>query len=349
MSAKVDYYEALGVSRDADAREVKRAYRKMALKYHPDRNHGDTEAEERFKECSEAYQVLSDPDKRRIYDQFGHEGLSGSGYGGFTGGFEDIFSQFGDIFGDIFGGGGARRRARRGADMRYDLELDFEEAAFGTKKDLSFRRREICDTCEGSGAKPGTSPTTCSGCQGSGRVTRQQGFFMVQTTCPVCRGDGRIIESRCEGCGGQGMAAVERDVSVSIPPGVDDGVRMRVGGEGEPAPGGAARGDLYVFIHVRPHDVFQRDGADVYMDLDMSYTQAALGDEVTVPTLHGDETVKIPSGTQPGSVLRLRGKGIPRLRGRGKGDQFVTLNLQVPEKLSRSQKKLVKELRSEGL
>ncbi|MCB9729657.1 MAG: molecular chaperone DnaJ [Deltaproteobacteria bacterium] len=348
MAAKADYYEVLKVSRDADAVEIKRAYRSLAMQYHPDRNPGDAEAEERFKECAEAYQVLADADKRRLYDAYGHAGLQGEGGG--SAGFEDIFSQFGDIFGDIFGGGGrGRRQAARGADLRYDLELSFEEAAFGVKREITFHRREQCEVCKGTGAEEGSKPERCTTCQGEGRVTRQQGFFMVQTSCPVCRGAGHTIKHRCKPCGGQGLATVERTVSVTIPPGVDTGVRLRVSGEGEAARQGGARGDLYVFVQVAAHEAFQRDGADVYSELKMSMSQAALGDEVEIATIHGPEKVKIPAGTQPGSVVRLRRKGVARLNGSGFGDHYLTLVLHVPEKLSREQKKLLAQLREEGL
>lgn len=344
MSARPDYYDLLGVSREADASEIKRAYRQLAMKYHPDRNPGDRDAEERFKEAAEAYQVLSDPDRRRTYDMFGHDGLHGQGAQG-SAGFEDIFGQFGDLFGDIFGGRGQRRSQRRGNDLRYDLEISFEEAAFGAKKDLEFRRDERCDRCEGSGARPGTGASTCGTCGGQGRVTRQQGFFMVQTTCPVCRGRGRIITERCEDCGGRGRAEVQRTVHVNVPAGVTDGVRLRVGGEGEPGEAGAARGDLYVFVHVRPHERFQRDGADVYDEVPITFAQAALGAKIEVSTVHGPEEIEVPAGTQPGSVVRLRRKGVPRLDGHGRGDHFVTLKLVVPEKLTKEQKRLLQELR----
>lgn len=346
MSAKADYYEVLGVSRDVDAAELKRAYRKLAMRYHPDRNQGDAEAEERFKQAAEAYQVLSDADKRRIYDQYGHEGLSGAGG---AGGFDDIFGQFSDIFGDIFGGfgGGGRQRARRGADLRYDLELSFEEAAFGLKREIVFPRSESCVTCKGSGAKAGTSPKVCSSCQGTGRVSRQQGFFMVQTTCPVCRGSGRIIVDHCADCSGEGVQRVERKVTVTIPPGVDTGNRLRVSGEGEGGPSG--RGDLYVFIQVAAHEHFQRDGADVYSEIEIPISHALLGAEISIATIHGEESFDVPRGTRSGTVVRLRGHGIEKLGRRGQGDHFVQVNLAVPKTLSKSQQKLIEQLREEGL
>lgn len=344
MSTKPDYYDVLGVSRDVDAAELKRAYRKRAMRFHPDRNQGDAEAEEHFKQAAEAYQVLSDEEKRRVYDRHGHDGLSGVGQGGF----EDIFGQFSDVFGDIFGGGGSRR-VRRGADLRYDLSLSFEEAAFGVKREIAFPRLEACDPCSGSGAAPGTTPKVCGSCQGSGRVSRQQGFFMVQTTCPVCRGAGRIVTEKCSDCGGQGATRVERSVTVTIPPGVDTGNRLRVAGEGEGAGAGGGRGDLYVFISVEDHPHFQRDEADVYSQVEIAISDALLGADLTVPTLHGDHTFDVPRGTRSGTVVRLRGRGIERLSGRGKGDHFVQVSLAVPTKLTKAQRGLVEALRDEGL
>ncbi|MDP6944275.1 MAG: molecular chaperone DnaJ [Myxococcota bacterium] len=348
MSTKPDYYDVLGVSRDVDAAELKRAYRKHAMQFHPDRNQGDAVAEEKFKQGAEAYQVLSDDEKRQVYDRYGHEGLSGmSGVGG--GSFEDIFGQFSDIFGDIFGGfsGGGGRRARRGADLRYDLGLTFEEAAFGVKREITFPRQESCDGCQGSGAAPGTTPKGCGSCQGTGRVSRQQGFFMVQTTCPVCRGAGRIVVDKCGDCDGQGIQRVERRVTVTIPPGVDSGNRLRVAGEGEGA--GAGRGDLYVFISVQEHDHFQRDGADIYSEVEIPISDALLGAEITVPTLHGDDAFDVPQGTRSGTVVRLRGRGVERLGRGGVGDHFVQVNISVPKRLSEEQRQLVDELKKAGL
>jgi len=347
MSSKPDYYDILGVSQDVDAAELKRAYRKHALRYHPDRNQGDAEAEERFKQGAEAYQVLSDPEKRQVYDRYGHDGLSGMGGAG-AGSFEDIFGQFSDIFGDIFGGGGGgRRRARRGSDLRYDLELSFEEAAFGVKREITFPREETCGGCEGSGAAPGTQPKGCGSCQGTGRVSRQQGFFMVQTTCPVCRGAGRVVVDKCKDCAGQGVQRVERNVTVTIPPGVDSGNRLRVAGEGEGGPGG--RGDLYVFIAVANHRHFQRDGADVYSEIEIALSDALLGATLTVPTLHGEDSFEVPQGTRSGTVVRLRGRGIERLGRGGVGDHFVQVNLAVPKALSAEQRELVNALKKAGL
>jgi molecular chaperone DnaJ len=347
MSTQQCFYEVLGVDRSADAAELKHAYRKLALKYHPDKNQGNAEAEENFKKAAEAYQVLSNDEKRQIYDRYGHEGLSAQGYSGASG-FEDVFSQFSDIFGDIFGGGGRSRGPRRGADLRFDLSLTFEEAAFGVKKDVEFQREEACSRCDGSGVKPGTQPERCSTCQGRGRVNRQQGFFMVQTTCPVCRGEGHIIRDPCSDCGGRGRVVVDRTVSVTIPPGVDTGNRLRVSGEGEAASGNGPRGDLYVYISVIPHDLFQRDGADVYSYHEITFSQAAMGAKVGVQIIHGVEEVKVPSGTQPGTVIRLRQRGIKKVNARGNGEHYVNLVVQVPTKLNAQQKKLLAKLSEEG-
>ena len=349
MNDKPCYYDVLGVQRDSDGPEIKRAYRALAMANHPDRNPDDAKAEERFKEASEAYQVLSDSEKRRIYDAYGHEGLSGQGFGGSS--FEDIFSQFGDIFGDIFGGGGGGRRRgpRRGADLRYDVELTFEEAAFGLTREIVFQRDEPCERCDGDGAEPGTSAASCGTCQGQGRVTRQQGFFMVQTTCPVCRGQGRVITERCTGCHGGGTTAIERVVDVTIPPGVDSGMRLRVAGEGEGSAAGGTRGDLYVVIHAADHDTFQRDGADVHAVAPITLSEAALGVELTVATVHGDEEISVPPGTQPDTVLRLRRRGIQRVNGGGKGDHYVSLAVDVPTELDARQRDLLESLRDAGL
>ena len=345
--SKADYYDTLGVSRDVDEAELKRAYRKLAVKYHPDRNPDDPAAEERFKECSEAYQVLSDPERRQTYDRYGHEGLSGGGFQGFSG-FDDIFSSFGDVFSDLFGGGGGRRQSR-GADLRYDVELSFREAVFGTKKDLVFQRLEGCDPCEGSGVKPGTKPKTCDSCGGTGRITRQQGFFMVQTPCPVCSGAGYKVDAYCEDCGGDGAVRVDRELSVTIPPGVDSGSRMRVTGEGNAPQGRGQRGDLYLFIHAGEHEEFQRDGADIHSNHPLTFSEATLGCKVQVDTVHGSEDVKIPPGTQPGTVVRLKRKGVQHVNRRGSGDHFVTLRVTVPDRLSKEQQAAVKALGDLGM
>jgi molecular chaperone DnaJ len=345
MSGKRDYYEVLGVSRDASESDLKSAYRKLALKYHPDRNPGDKSAEENFKEASEAYEVLRDRQKRQIYDQYGHQGLEGSGFSGF-GGFEDIFSSFGDIFEDFFGFGGNRRsrsRAQRGADLRYDLELEFLEAAFGKETTIDIEKYEICLTCEGHGAEPGTSPEICPQCGGAGQVGRSQGFFTIRTTCPQCRGAGQYISKPCKACQGSGKTRVRKTVSVKIPAGVDHGSRLRLSGEGEAGGSGGPPGDLYVFIHVRPHDFFQREGTDVYCQVPISFIQAALGDTIKVPTLKGEQPLDIPKGTQPGERLRLRGEGIPALRNGQRGDLIIQMAIRTPTHLNKKQESLLKE------
>ncbi len=348
--AKQDYYEVLGVQRDADAAQLKQAYRKLAKQFHPDFNPNNAEAEERFKQVSEAYSVLSDAEKRERYDRFGHQGLEGGGGGG-AGDFGDIFSHFGDIFGDLFGrgGGGGARRGRRGPDLATELEITFEEAVSGTKKDITFERHDVCGTCDGSGAKQGTRPDPCGTCRGSGRITRQQGFFMVQTTCPVCQGQGVTIKDKCGDCSGQGFRRVQRTLSVRIPAGIDDGMRMRVPGEGETGGPGGERGDLSILVRVAAHPVFRRDGPHIHIEREISLSQAALGDELTVPTLTGEEVVTVPPGTQHGTVLRLRGRGMQRVNARTSGDQYITLNIAVPEKLEPSQREALQRLREVGL
>jgi molecular chaperone DnaJ len=351
--AKHDYYEVLGVSREADAVTIKNAFRKLAMKYHPDKNPNDPAAESKFKEINEAYGVLSDEDKRAQYDRFGHAAFDLSGAGGFhAGSFEDVFSRFGDIgdmLGELFGRGAAPRGPRRGADLQVGVRITFEDAVRGVKRDVTYERHDVCDTCTGSGAKPGTKPQKCKTCGGQGRIARQQGFFMVQTTCPVCQGSGETIRDKCVDCQGHGVKRVQRTLSVKIPPGIDDGMRMRVPSEGETGGPGGQRGDLAILVQVEPHALFKRDGAHVHVQQDMSYAQATLGDELTVPTLHGHEKVHVPPGTQHGTVLRLRNRGIPRLDGHGNGDQFVTLQLVVPTNLTREQVELMQKLRSTGL
>ncbi|MFT7581243.1 MAG: molecular chaperone DnaJ [Myxococcota bacterium] len=352
MEAKRCYYEVLSVERDADGGTVKRAYRKMAMKFHPDRNPDDATAEDRFKEASEAYSVLSDADKRSTYDRFGHAGMSQQSMP--QGGFEDIFSHFGDILGDIFGGGGGgggrgRRQVRRGGDLRAELQISFEEAVDGTRRDVTFNRHDVCGTCEGDGAKPGTHPETCSSCTGSGRIARQQGFFMVQTTCPVCRGAGQIVKERCGGCEGDGVKQVQRTLSVKVPAGIDDGMRLRVAGEGETGGPDSIRGDLSITVRVEPHEVFQRDGSHLHLQQPISLSQATLGDDLEVRTLKGEEQVSIPPGTQSGTVIRLRNRGVTRLDGAGHGDLFVTLSIDVPDTLTAEQREAMEQLRNVGL
>jgi len=330
-----DYYEILGVARDAPASEIKSAYRKIAIRDHPDKNPGDAEAETRFKEAAEAYAVLSDPEKRARYDRFGREAAGGFGAGGFD---PTIFADFSDILGDLFGGafggafggGGRRGGPQPGADLRYDLEIEFEEAAFGVTKSIEYRRLVACATCEGSGAKPGTNPIPCRTCGGMGQVRMSQGFFTVARTCPSCRGEGTRIEDPCDDCHGEGRVNEPHEVEVKIPAGVDTGARLRLSGHGEEGRRGGRRGDLYVMLTVEPHETFRREGPHVLSNLEVSYSQAVLGAELEVETLYGTETLTIPPGTVPGKLFRLRGKGIQRLGSSGRGDQVVEVELRVP-------------------
>ena len=348
--SKRDYYEVLGVNRSATDQEIKSAYRRLAVKYHPDKNPNDAASEEKFKEAAEAYSVLSDAEQRKRYDRFGHAGVS-SGAGasawgapGF-GGIEDIL---GDLFGfgDVFGGrGGARRSAaQRGADLRYDLEITLEDAANGMTAQLRIPRLETCDVCKGSGSAAGSQPETCSTCGGSGQVRYQQGFFSVARTCHVCRGAGRVIKNPCTGCKGAGRVEREKQMEVKIPAGVETGSRLRVSGEGEAGTQGGAPGDLYVVIHVAEHEQFERQGSNLYEAVPITFAQAALGADVMVKTLDGEEKLKIPMGTQTGTVFRLRGKGMPALGGRGRGDLFVSVTLVTPTTLTREQRRLLEQL-----
>ena len=340
---KRDYYEVLGVGRDADEAALKSAYRKLAHQYHPDKNPGDKGSEEKFKELTEAYAVLSDGDKRARYDRFGH------GAGGVP--FEDAFgfggaANINDIFGDIFGEMFGQRRGRsaraRGSDLRYDLQLPFEEAAFGTTARLKIPRPRRCDACQGSGAKPGTSPRTCQTCGGSGELRLTQGFFSIARTCHHCGGSGRVIAEKCGTCGGAGQRREEAAVEVKIPAGVDTGTRMKLSGEGEPAPApGGVAGDLFVVITVRDHPIFRREDTEVLCDMPISFTQAALGTSLDVPTLDGKAKLKIPAGTQGGKVFRIKGKGIASLQGGGRGDQHVRVYVEVPTQLSKEQRDLL--------
>lgn len=345
MVTKRDYYEILGVNRTADASELKKCYRKLALKYHPDRNAGDREAEEKFKEAAEAYEVLNDPQKRSVYDQYGHKGLENSGFSR-AGGFEDIFSGVGDIFENFFGfGGGGRSRsgARKGADLRYDLSLSFMESVFGTNKDLTIEKMETCSECEGNGCEPGTMPEICPYCNGTGQVSRSQGFFTVRTTCSNCRGNGQSIPHPCLKCRGAGRVQVAKKVSVKIPAGVDSGSRLRLTAEGEAGVYGGPAGDLYVFINVKEHDFFERDGTNVICSIPISFIQATLGDNIKVPTINGKKTLVIPKGTQPGNLFRFIGEGIPSLRNGRRGDQIMHMDIKTPTHLNKKQEKLLKE------
>ncbi len=348
MATKADYYQLLGVSQSAGAEEIKKAYRKAALKYHPDRNPGDNVAEGKFKELSEAYQVLSDGEKRAQYDRYGHAAFEqgrGSGGGGsdFSGNFEDIF---GDIFGDFFGGGGGRGgrgRARRGEDLSYNLEISFEEAAFGTEKTISVPRMSVCEPCQGSGAKAGTRPQTCGTCRGTGQVRFQQGFFTIARTCHQCGGQGSTVTDPCPTCRGAGSVRKTSTLQVKVPAGVDMGSRLKLRGEGEHSPMGGSPGDLYVMIQVREHPLFQRTQNEVVCEVPISFPQAALGSDIEVPTLEGKLKMKIPAGTQSGNVFRLRGKGIADLRGGGRGDQLVRVTVETPRKLSGKQRELLEQ------
>lgn len=342
-----DYYEILGVDRDADPSAVKKAYRRLALRYHPDKNPGDTEAEEKFKEAAEAYAVLSDPDKRARYDRFGKAGLGGAG--GFQGFDPDVFGDFSDILGDLFGlggifGGGRRRGVRRGADLRYDLEIDFEEAVRGVKTKVRIARHAVCTHCSGSGGEPPDGVVTCPDCRGQGQVAFQQGFFTIARTCGRCQGQGRVVREACGECDGAGRVREERTLELKIPPGVADGTRLRIAGEGEAGGPGAPPGDLYVVLGVRPHAIFRREDRDILLDLPVTFSQAALGASLDVPTLDGSETIEVPAGTQHGTVVRLRAKGVPSLDGRRKGDQRVTILVRTPSRLSDDQRDLFRKL-----
>lgn len=354
--AKRDYYEVLGVSKNATADEIKKAYRRLAKKYHPDANPDDKTAEEKFKEAAEAYEVLSDSDKKARYDQFGHEGMSSVfGQGGFNWSNFTHFSDVEDILGNLFGGGsfgdlfgrarGGRTRARRGADLRYDLEIALYEAAFGSEKKIRVPHLATCDACKGTGAKPGTSKTTCSHCQGHGQVRYAQGFFSVSQTCPHCQGEGSIVKTPCPNCMGQGRIKKSEILTVKIPAGVDTGSHLRLTGKGEAGAKGGSPGDLYVAILVKPDKIFTREGNDLIVEKPITFSQAALGAEVSVPTLDGKEVkMKVPAGTQSHKVFRLRGKGIVDLHGRGHGDQFVRIIVKTPTRLSQKQQELFKEL-----
>ncbi len=344
---KRDYYEVLGVGKDAAETDIKKAYRRLAMKLHPDRNSGDTKTEAEFKDVKEAYEVLSDPQKRATYDQFGHAGLEAQAGGGRGGhGFNpgDAFGDiFGDVFGDIFGGGGRRGRSTvfRGADLRYELALTLEQAVFGDTVNLQLPTLVVCNACEGTGAKPGTKPVTCRTCEGNGQVRMTRGHFSIQQPCPTCRGSGQQIEEPCSSCQGRGRIQKNKTLAVKVPAGVDNGDRIRLSGEGEAGQNGGPSGDLYVEIHIQPHDIFQRDGADLSCVIPISYATAVLGGTVEVPTLVGEVALKVPPETQSGRAFRLRGKGVRPVRGSGPGDLYCRVEVETPVKLTAAQKKLL--------
>ncbi|HCE43703.1 MAG TPA: molecular chaperone DnaJ [Lentisphaeria bacterium] len=367
MSAKQDFYETLGVPKTATAEEIKKAYRKLAIKYHPDKNAGNKEAEEKFKDLSHAYEILSDSQKRSQYDQLGHDAFTSrgsSGPGAGYGGFEyhdpyDIFSQFfggggggggggSSIFEELFTGGGRRSSngERDGADLRFDIEIDFEEAVYGADKKIKIPRLETCDACNGSGCETGTGKSTCSKCRGTGNISMSQGFFSIRQTCPNCHGTGQIIQNPCRKCGSEGRMRVEKILKIHIPPGVDTGSRLRVSGEGEGGVRGGQSGDLYVVVHVRAHEIFQRDGLDIICELPIDFVTASLGGLVEVPTITGKTKLKVPEGTQNGTVMRIKGKGMPSLRGGQRGDQHIKVFVEVPTNLTREQKELLAKFKT---
>jgi molecular chaperone DnaJ len=349
---KIDFYEVLSVSRDANDQELKTAYRKLAMQYHPDRNPDDPTAEEKFKECSEAYQVLSDPDKRAAYDRYGHAAFSGGGPGGgnpFAGGAQDLGDIFGDLFGEMFnmgGSGGGRKasRVQRGRDLRYDLTLEFEEAVFGKEKEITIRRLETCIDCKGSGAARGKAPVTCTQCGGRGQQRFQQGFFSVARTCSVCGGTGTLIVDPCQTCRGETRVQTEHSILVKVPAGVEQDTRIRYQGEGEAGRFAGPAGDLYVVLTVKAHKFFERDGDDLHCVMPISFPQAALGTELEIQTLEGAATIKVPEGTQSGREFKLRGKGVPHLNSHGKGDLVIEIRVQTPGKLNKQQKELLRQL-----
>jgi molecular chaperone DnaJ len=350
--SKRDYYDILGVVKTATDGEIKSAYRKQAMKYHPDRNPGDHAAEEKFKEAAEAYAILADTEKRSLYDRFGHAGVkSAAGAGA---GFDpSVFQEFGDFadilgnmfgFGDLFGGGRRRGGPQRGADLRYDLEISFEESARGAETAVQIPRQENCETCHGSGAAPGSSPTTCPQCRGQGQVRFQQGFFTVARTCPQCRGAGKVVAKPCVACHGAGRIAKERKITVKIPPGIATGQQLRLQGEGEAGSAGGPAGHLYVVVHVQEHEFFRRDGVNLFCEIPVNFTTVALGGDIKVPTLDGTDTVRVPEGTPTGTTFRLKGKGMPDVGGRGRGDLFATVQVKTPKKLTREQRHLLEQL-----
>ena len=351
--ARRDYYEVLGIARSADDNELKAAYRKLALEFHPDRNPGDEVAEQSFKEASEAYAVLADPSKRQAYDRFGFEGVGGAGGpGGFQdfgdlGNFSDVFN---DLFGDLFGGRGSRSRGRgqRGADLRYNLEIDLGDVLDGMEADVAIPKTRSCETCSGSGARPGTQPERCGRCRGTGQMVLQQGFFRISRPCDACAGAGEILRERCGTCRGAGRTEGQQHIKVRVPAGVEDGMRLRLSGEGEAGISGGPPGDLYVVISIRQHDIFEREGRDLHCGVPLAFVRAALGAEIEVPTLDGQVKLKIPEGTQSGKIFRLRGKGLPSVRSSSRGDQLVHIFVEVPTRLTSSQRKLLEAFAEES-
>ncbi|WP_413725504.1 molecular chaperone DnaJ [Sodalis sp. RH16] len=341
--AKSDYYEILGVPRDGDEREIKKAYKRLAMKYHPDRNPGNAQAEAKFKEVKEAYEILNDPQKRAAYDQYGHAAFEQGGMGGGGAGGADFTDIFGDVFGDIFGGG-RRQRASRGSDLRYNMELTLEEAVRGVTKEIRIPALEECDVCHGSGAKPGTSPITCPTCHGAGQVQMRQGFFAVQQACPTCQGRGKVIKDPCHKCHGHGRVEKAKTLSVKIPAGVDTGDRIRLAGEGEAGEQGAPAGDLYVQVQVRQHPIFEREDNNLFCEVPINFAMAALGGEIEVPTLDGRVSLKVPAETQTGKLFRMRGKGVKSVRGGAQGDLLCRVVVETPVKLNEKQKQLLREL-----
>ena len=351
---KEDYYNVLGVDRDAGPDDIKRAYRKLALKYHPDKNQGNKEAEEKFKIAAEAYEVISDPDKRRRYDQYGHEGLRGGDSRGF-GNFEDIFDAFGDIFGgggggggsifeDFFGGGGRRQAEKRGASLRCDIAIDFKDVATGIEKSIEITKRDFCEECRGTGARKGTSPVSCPYCKGKGEIHQRQGFFTIRTTCPKCQGNGKIIETPCGKCSGHGVYPKKSNIKVQVPAGIEDGSRLRVTGQGESGANGAHPGDLYCDIHIKPHSIFKRQDYDIICEFPITFTQAALGSEIEVPTILGKmRKVRIPAGMQSDDIISVKGEGFPHVRGFGVGNMLVHVVVETPTKLTPRQEELLRE------
>ncbi|MDY0274665.1 MAG: molecular chaperone DnaJ [Desulfomicrobium sp.] len=346
MSTKRDYYEVLGIENHASADEIKSAYRKLALKYHPDRNPDDPDAEDKFKEAAEAYEILSDSGKRAQYDRFGHAGINGQGFGDHFHSTEDVFSAFGDIFGDLFGFGaaaGGRRRARAGADLRYNLNISFRDAAKGTEVELNIPKKEVCSDCHGQGSAPGHTPETCQHCHGQGQVTQSQGFFRISVPCPVCRGEGKVITHPCPKCRGNGIVQVDKNLKVRIPAGVDTGSRLRLRNEGEPGDFGGPYGDLYVVIYVEDDKIFARRGQDLVVSADISIVQAILGAKIEVPTIDEPVTLEIPKGTQSGKILRIKNMGLPYLGSTQKGDLLVEVLVHIPTKITKKQEELLRE------